>query len=140
MYWVSILSLGGDFLKLVAFNISYQIWINSGVPVVAQQKHTQLVSMRMRVGSLTLLSGLRIQCCHELWCRSQTRLRSGIAVAVCKPAAVAPIRPLACRLPYVTGVALESKNVFKKLEKNSKVLIAIKFRIKEHQLPHTLHI
>ena len=28
------------------------------------------------------LSGLRIQCCHELWCRSQTWLRSSIAVAV----------------------------------------------------------
>ena len=32
--------------------------------------------------SLALLTGLRIQCCHELWCRSQTWLRSGIAVAV----------------------------------------------------------
>ena len=33
---------------------------------------TQLVSMRMRVQSLALLSGIRIQCCHKLWCRSQT--------------------------------------------------------------------
>ena len=29
-----------------------------------------------------LLSGLRIQCCHELQCRSQMWLGSGIAVAV----------------------------------------------------------
>ena len=29
-----------------------------------------------------LLSGLRIQCCSELWCRSQTWPRSGIAVAL----------------------------------------------------------
>ena len=29
-----------------------------------------------------LLSGLRIQCCRELWCRLQTQLGSGMAVAV----------------------------------------------------------
>ena len=29
-----------------------------------------------------LAQWLRLWCCHELWCRSQTRLRSGIAVAV----------------------------------------------------------
>ena len=28
----------------------------------------------------------------------------------CRPAAVAPIRPLAWELPYATGVALKSKN------------------------------
>ena len=37
---------------------------------------------RMQVWSLALFSGLRIQCCCELWCRSQMRLRSGVAVAV----------------------------------------------------------
>ena len=36
----------------------------------------------MQVRSLALLSGLRIQHCHELWCRSQTWLRFCIAVAV----------------------------------------------------------
>ena len=34
------------------------------------------------VRALASLSGLRIRCCCELWCRSQTRLGSGIAVAV----------------------------------------------------------
>ena len=38
--------------------------------------------MRTWVPSLTSLSGLRIWGCCELWCRSQTRLGSGIAVAV----------------------------------------------------------
>ena len=47
-----------------------------GVPIVAQQKRIQLVSMRIPVQSLALLTGLRIRCCHKLW------LRSGIAVAV----------------------------------------------------------
>ena len=34
------------------------------------------------VRSLALLSGLRIWRCHELWCRSQMRLRSAVAVAL----------------------------------------------------------
>ena len=38
--------------------------------------------MRMQVRSLASLSGLRIQCCSELWYRSQMWLRSGIAVAL----------------------------------------------------------
>ena len=38
--------------------------------------------MRTWVQPLALLSGLKIQHCHELWCRSQTRLRSRVAVAV----------------------------------------------------------
>ena len=34
------------------------------------------------VQSLALLSGLRIWYFRELWCRSQTELRSGVAVAM----------------------------------------------------------
>ena len=41
-----------------------------------------LVSMRMRVLSLALLSGLRIWYYDELWYRLQTWLRSGVAVGV----------------------------------------------------------
>ena len=36
----------------------------------------------MQVQSLALLSGLRIRCCHKLWCRSKTQLVSCIAVSV----------------------------------------------------------
>ena len=53
-----------------------------GVPVVAQQKRIQLETMKLRVQSLASLRGLRSQRCRELWCRSQMRLRSGVAVAV----------------------------------------------------------
>ena len=53
-----------------------------GVPIVAQWKQIQLASMRTHVRSLALLSGFRIQHCPELWCRSQTWLRSGVPVAV----------------------------------------------------------
>ena len=38
--------------------------------------------MRAQVRSLASLSGLRIWCCLVLWCRSQTRLGSHVAVAV----------------------------------------------------------
>ena len=53
-----------------------------GVPVVAQQKRIWLISMRMQVQSLALLGGSGIRHCHELWCRSQTWLRSHVAVVV----------------------------------------------------------
>ena len=54
-----------------------------GAPIVAQQKWIQLGTTRLWVWSMASLSGLRIwHCCHELWCRSQTRLRSGVAVAL----------------------------------------------------------
>ena len=52
------------------------------VPIMAQQKLIQLGTMRLWVQSLAQLNGLGIQHCHELWCRSQLRLGSGIAVAV----------------------------------------------------------
>ena len=42
----------------------------------------QLISMKLLVQSLALLSGLRIWHCPELWCRLQIRLSSGVAVAV----------------------------------------------------------
>ena len=38
--------------------------------------------MRLRVQALASLSELRIWCCHELQCRSQIQLGSGIAVAL----------------------------------------------------------
>ena len=48
----------------------------------AQWKQIRLGAMRLRLRSLASLGGLRIQHCRELWCRSQTRLGSGVAVAV----------------------------------------------------------
>ena len=52
------------------------------VPIVAQQKRIQLVSMRIQVQFLALFSGSRIWCCCELWCRSQKWPGSYITVAV----------------------------------------------------------
>ena len=53
-----------------------------GGVVMAQWKRIQLGTMRLRVGSLALLSGLRIRRCCALWCRLQMRLRSQVAVAL----------------------------------------------------------
>ena len=52
-----------------------------GVPIVDQQKQTWLVTMRKQVWSLAC-SRLRIWCCLDLWCRSQSWLGSHLAVAV----------------------------------------------------------
>ena len=49
---------------------------------MAQRKQIGLGTMRLRVRSLASLRGLGIQCCPELWCRSQTQLGSHVAVAV----------------------------------------------------------
>ena len=73
---------------------------------MAQQKRTQLISMRMRVQSLALL---RVQRCCEVWFRSQSWLGSHIAMAVAWAAAVAPIQPPAWELPNATGVALNKE-------------------------------
>ena len=51
-------------------------------PIVAQWKRIRLVSVRMQVQSMASLSGLRIQRCHELWCRSQIWLGSYVVVPV----------------------------------------------------------
>ena len=101
---------------------------SSGVPVVVQWKQIQVVSMRMRVPSLALLSGLGIQYCHELWCRSQTRLiscelwnrlqmrlGSGIAVAVagsCNSDSIPSLGTFICH-----GAALKSQKKKKKKKK-----------------------
>ena len=47
---------------------------HKGVPMVAQQKWISPASIRMQVWSLASLSGSRIWCCSELWCRLQMQL------------------------------------------------------------------
>ena len=83
---------------------------------MAQQKRNRLVSMRTGVQSLASLSGLRIWHRHELWCRSQTRLGSQVAVAVMQAGSCSSDLTPSWELPYATGVALEKRK--KKKEKN----------------------
>ena len=49
---------------------------------MVQRKQIRLGTMRLWVRSVAKISGLRIGHCHELWCRLQTWLRTGIAVAL----------------------------------------------------------
>ena len=50
---------------------------------MAQQKRIRLGTMSFQALPLaSLLSVLRMRRCHELWCRSQMWLGSGVAVAV----------------------------------------------------------
>ena len=87
------------------------------VPIVSQQKQIWWISMRMWVWSLALLSGLRMRHCHELWYRSQTWLRSHIAVTVAEASAVALIQSLAWKFPYGASVALKKEKKKKRKRK-----------------------
>ena len=66
--------------------------------------------MRLWVRLLALLGGLRIQCCHELWCSGVGRRRGSDPELLwlwCRPVATARIRPLAWEPPYAKGAAQE---------------------------------
>ena len=83
--------------------------------------------MRMQVGSLASLNGLRIQHCCELWCRSQTISDPKLLWLCCRPAAVAPIDPLAWELPYAPCVAQKKKK--KQIKKKKKRKAASPFSL-----------
>ena len=53
-----------------------------GVRIVAPRFTNPTTVHEGLVRSLALLSGLRVQRCHELWSTSQMQLGSGVAVAV----------------------------------------------------------
>ena len=111
---------------------------------MAQWKQIRLGTMRLRVRSLPLLSGLTIRRCHELWCRSVScgvgcRLGSDPTLLWLwrRPVATAPIQPLAWEPPYATGAAQEiatttttttkrqNKQTNKQTNKNETILVII---------------
>ena len=71
--WREVLLLGGDSVSIRRRRVGLPAvvqWVKEpawGVPVVAHWKRIQLGTMRLRVQSLALLSGLTIWCCRELW-------------------------------------------------------------------------
>ena len=71
--------------------------------------------MRFRVRSLASLSGLRIWRCSEL-CGIGRSLGLDLMLLWlwCRPAAIAPIEPLAWEPPYAAGAALKSRKKKKK--------------------------
>ena len=63
-------------------------------PLWFSRLRTHVVSLRMQVWSLASLSGLRIQCCHNLWHIPQLQLW---------------FDPWLQELPYATGAAIKKK-------------------------------
>ena len=84
MLWMCILRNGENGRFYMMCILPQLKIIFSRVPIMAQGKWILLVSMRMRVQFLALISRSGSQSCHELWCRSQTQLGSGIVMAVAK--------------------------------------------------------
>ena len=60
----------------------YKMGRKQEFPLWLSGEQIRLGTMRLRVRSLASLIGLRIRHCCELWCRSQMRLRSRVAVAL----------------------------------------------------------
>ena len=56
---------------------------------------------------------MSIRCCRELWCSCIHSLDLGLLWLWHRPAATAPIRPLAWEPSYVTGAALKKKKAKK---------------------------
>ena len=67
--------------------------------------------MKMWVQSLASLR-LRIQHCHELQCRLQIQLGSGVLWLWCRLAAAALSQPLTRALSLATGVALPNEIIY----------------------------
>ena len=67
--------------------------------------------MRMWVGSLAPLSGLRIQQCSKLSCTLRWLGSPWVLLWLwCRPATAAQIQSLAWELPYVMGTIIKIKN------------------------------
>ena len=67
------------------------------------------MSVRKWVWSLALLNGLKIKCCHSWGIGRRCSSHLALLWLWCRPAAAAPIQPLAWELPYVAGVAFKKK-------------------------------
>ena len=92
------------------------MWTNQ-VPIVAQWKWTWLASMGTQVWSLASLSGLRIRHCHDLWCRVQIQLRSGVAVAVAKAGRCSSNSTPSQETSICWGAVLKNKKKCETIEK-----------------------
>ena len=80
----------------------------------------RLGTMRWRVRSLPLLSGLTIRRCRELWCRLQTGSDPALLWLWHSPMATAPIQPLAWEPPYAMGAAQEIATITTTTTKKTK--------------------
>ena len=75
-----------------------------GVLTVAQGKEPNIASVRVQVPSLASLSGLRSRRCRKLCVGHRCGSDLVLLWLWCRPAAAAPIQPLAWKLPYASHV------------------------------------
>ena len=88
--------------------------ILSGVPVVVQWKQIPLVTMRLSVQYLALLSGLRSHVAVSCDVGHRHGLDPALPWLWRRLAVAAPIQPLAWEPPYAAGAALKKRQKSKK--------------------------
>ena len=106
------------------------------IPVVALWKRTWLVPMRRQIWFLASLSGLRIQYCRELQCRLQTRLGSGVAMAVVGSCSLDSTSSLGTSICRTCGPKKKKKK--KKKKKHGKGETLGKFSVKREHLKEVI--
>ena len=87
---------------------------------MAQWKWVWLASMRMQVRSLALFSVLGPGVAMNCDAGHRCSLDPVLLWLWCRPAAVAPIQPLAWELPHASGVALKRQKTKKKKKKKKR--------------------
>ena len=78
-----------------------------GVLILAQQKQIRLGTMRLQVRSLASLNGLRTSIAVSSGVGHRCGSDPSLLWLWCRPAATAPIKPLAWEPPYAMGAALK---------------------------------
>ena len=84
--------------------------------------------MRTWVRALAWLGGLRIWCCLDLWHRLQTRLRSGVAVAVAEASSCSS------DLTPSLGTSIAQGAALKRQKKKKKKIVHTHQQIKKKKL------
>ena len=100
-----------------------------GVPIVAQRKQIWLGTIGLWVRSLASLNGLRIQRCHELWCRSQMWFGSYVTVAVVKARTIALIGPLSLGTSICRGCSPKKQKRKKERKKADSWIFTLFFSL-----------
>ena len=91
--------------------------------------------MRVWIGSLASLSGLRIRRCPELQCTLQMQLDPK-SWLWCRPATAAQIRPLVWELVYATGAAIKRRGGGRKKLPLELLIIPVPIPLLSHPVAH----
>ena len=106
-------TLSVNYISIKKLKLEFPSWLSG--------EQVWLSSMRRRVQSLALLGGLRIRCCHEVWCRPHTWLGSLLLWLWCRLVAAALIPPRAWQPPLLTVQPQKAKKKKKRKKKRNTV-------------------